>query len=793
MRPLLGSLALCLLALPAHAQPNRPPLARVSADRTEVAPGEVVQLMGSASLDPDMGPSPLTYTWDFGDMTTSTEADPTHAFAAAGIYPVTLVVRDGATQSLASLDIHVLDPPTATPPSASGPLWLDAERGRLWAVNPDSGTVTVVDTATDAVLEEISVGADPVSLAGDGVQVLVALRGEGTVVRLDAETREVRGELAVGHQPGGIAWVPGGGWIVTVEADDQAVRLAVDGASVVARIDVAPGPRAIAVTHDGARAFVAGFLTRGADATLSAIDLATDAVTEIRLAEDPGPDTATSGRGVPNLLRALAIDPSGGRLWVGGLKSNTSRGSYLSGEPFVFTNRLRALLAPVDLGDLADRVDRRIDVNDADSVGAISFSPSGRWAFVTNPGAGGLSVYDLSAARFFVRGVNGDTVPFAARVDLGDWPTGLAISGDGARLYALAELSRELVVLDVATPSAPVEVARVALTEEPLPPRVAEGKRLFHRSREPIHSQDNYIACASCHPEGGHDGRTWDFTQFGEGLRNTIDLRGRAGTGHGPLHWSANFNEVQDFENDIVGGFMGTGLAMDGMPPHPPLGDAPNGGRSDALDALSVYVTSLADGAPSPFRDASGYLTEAARRGRAIFEDPAVGCTECHAAPRFTDSTLTPDPADFVLHDVGTILESSGQRLGGPLPGIDTPSLIGAWHGAPYLHDGRAPTLRSVLVDHNPDDRHGVTSGLTDAQLDDLVAYLSQIDGRPEEPPPPAPDAGPAPDGGLTDGGPSAPPEAGCSCRAAPSGGGGMGWIFVLALAAWWRRKGMTR
>ena len=58
---------------------------------------------------------------------------------------------------------------------------------------------------------------------------------------------------------------------------------------------------------------------------------------------------------------------------------------------------------------------------------------------------------------------------------------------------------------------------------------------------------------------------------WGEGLRNTIDLRGRSGIGHGPLHWSANFDEVQDFENQIRNLAEGTGLISDGIP-HPPLG-----------------------------------------------------------------------------------------------------------------------------------------------------------------------------------------------------------------------------
>ena len=36
-------------------------------------------------------------------------------------------------------------------------------------------------------------------------------------------------------------------------------------------------------------------------------------------------------------------------------------------------------------------------------------------------------------------------------------------------------------------------------------------------------------AAPSCHNDGGHDGRVWDLTGFGEGLRNTVNLRGRAG------------------------------------------------------------------------------------------------------------------------------------------------------------------------------------------------------------------------------------------------------------------------
>ncbi len=39
----------------------------------------------------------------------------------------------------------------------------------------------------------------------------------------------------------------------------------------------------------------------------------------------------------------------------------------------------------------------------------------------------------------------------------------------------------------------------------------------------------SYVTCTACHADyGGQDGRTWDFSQFGASLRNTMDLRGRS-------------------------------------------------------------------------------------------------------------------------------------------------------------------------------------------------------------------------------------------------------------------------
>lgn len=156
----------------------------------------------------------------------------------------------------------------------------------------------------------------------------------------------------------------------------------------------------------------------------------------------------------------------------------------------------------------------------------------------------------------------------AARIDLGHAPQAIVVSADGRRGYVVNYLSRDVQVLDLSNPRTPAVLATVPVTGERLPPTIANGKRLFYRSREPRHSFANYIACASCHADGsGHDGRTWDFTNRGEGLRNTTDLRGRGGLAHGPVHWSGNFDEIQDFENDSIRFFGGTLQRSDAFRP----------------------------------------------------------------------------------------------------------------------------------------------------------------------------------------------------------------------------------
>ncbi len=791
---------------------NFPPVVEASGTPLEVLVGEPVQFASDGTFDPDDGPQPLSLAWDFGDGSVDVGPSPVHAYDALGLYTATLSASDGLSTTLGFVEVVVVSPPTATPPRHTSPIALSPDEAIVAVANTDSDTVSLVALPGGAVTE-LPVGPRPITVAwsDDGQALWVACAGDWALWVVDAAAATAAPSPApLGAAPWGVLPLPDGR--VLASAPDLGAVLVVEG-DEVALVPTAPEPRAIAVDATGTRAWVTHFRSTdlGRVSVLDLESLEIDA--EVALAEDPGPDTASSGRGFPNLLAAAVMTPAGDRLWVGGLKSNTSRGEWVDGNPLTPRNRVRGAMFPLDpLGDV-EVMARRLDTNDADGVTALAFSPRGRFAYLVHRGIGALSVYDLPKAALVEPG-DGGTASFEARIALGEDPNGIAITADGTRAYVRNELSRDVMVIDLSVPAQAAVIDMFAVTDEPLAPEILLGKQLFHRSRAPEHSDQGYIACASCHPDGGNDGRTWDFTQAGEGLRNTVDLRGHAGTGDGPVHWSANFDEIQDFENDIVGAFGGTGLAHDGMPPFPPLDPQPNAGRSAELDALAAYVTSLDAPPRSPWREPDGSLGPAALRGKALFFSDQTGCATCHAPPRLTDSSLDADP--FVLHDVGTLLPSSGGRLGGELTGLDTPTVIGVWASAPYLHDGRAATLHEVLTTWNPRDAHGVTSHLDEGDVDDLVAFMLALEGRPDElPEPDVPDetggadetgagtaGGDDPDGstGAATGDGSTGDDAGadadaggCGCRShAPHDRGPALALALLALLAAPRRRTRT-
>ncbi len=684
-----------------------------------------------ASVD---GGVDLLFKWDFDDGTPETDWSPSpsvsHAFSGPGIYYVTVTAIDaGGLPQISTVVVTVHLPLTAQRPSMSGNLAVE-DRGaagdRLWVVNQDNDSVSVINTVTNARLAEIAVGAAPRTLTFTAAgEIWIANKQSASISAIDPASLAVVRTIPLPYasQPFGIAAAPTGNFVYAVlEATGKLLKIDASSGTVVDSVGVGANPRHVSVSGDGELVYVSRFITppltgengpvvqtAGAGGEVVVVDASSMLVQHtIRLRHSDKADSEDQGRGIPNYLGAVAISPDGTSAWVPSKQDNIKRGIRRDGTGLTFQNTVRAISSRIDLIGGTEDHPKRIDHDNSGVASAIAYDRFGIYMFVALETSREIAVVDANSGWEIFR------------FNAGLAPQGLALSTDGRKLYVNNAMERTVGAFDLSKlldqgMAEVISVATIsAIGSERLSAQVLKGKQLFYDARDSRLARDAYISCAACHNDGGHDGRVWDLTGFGEGLRNTISLRGR-GSGQGFLHWSNNFDEVQDFEGQIRALSGGTGLLTDAQynpgTRSQPLGD-PKEGLSADLDALAAYVASLNTFAPSPYRNADGSLTAAGAAGRALFE--TKNCGSCHGGTAFTNSGSN-NP-----QDIGTITVDSGKRLNSALSGIDIPTLRDVWNTAPYLHLGSAQTLGDAIGAHS-----GIA--VTDSERSDLVAYLTQI------------------------------------------------------------------
>ncbi|MFF5115014.1 ThuA domain-containing protein [Streptosporangium sp. NPDC000509] len=141
----------------------RPPVARVSADKTDGPAPLTVQFSSQGSSDPDG--KPITYSWDFDGNGTSdsTDANPSHTYTQAGQYSAVLTVSnaDGVTAT-ANLPITVGNTrPTVTlelPPNGGFFEFGDQVKYKIVVTDPEDGTIDCDDIQIQAYLGHDSHG-----------------------------------------------------------------------------------------------------------------------------------------------------------------------------------------------------------------------------------------------------------------------------------------------------------------------------------------------------------------------------------------------------------------------------------------------------------------------------------------------------------------------------------------------------------------------------------------------------------------------------------------------------------
>jgi hypothetical protein len=200
------------------------------------------------------------------------------------------------------------------------------------------------------------------------------------------------------------------------------------------------------------------------------------------------------------------------------------------------------------------------------------------------------------------------------------------------------------------------------------------GHELFHLGTQ------GGLACASCHPEGREDGHIWNFQQLGQ--RRTQAIGGGI-LGTEPFHWGGDMKDFPTLTHEVLSGRMSGPALQDGH-----------------IGALSSWIDAI-----PPWKPATPANAAAVDRGRAIFNNPQVGCSSCHSGAKMTNNTTV---------DVGT-----GAAF-------QVPSLVGLAYRAPYMHQACASTIEDRFGACGG-SRHGNTSSLDPGQVTDLVAFLKSL------------------------------------------------------------------
>jgi len=559
--------------------------------------------------------------------------------------------------------------------------------GKLLACsNRDSGSVTIIDLQSQKKLSEIKVGKHPegVSFLGKTHLLATAVYDEDLVVFLDADSGKQIGRTEVFDEPYGIVSTSDGAKIfVTLDYPGRIVEIDTTSRKVTREFSSGEHLRGIAISNDDQSLFTTEYYS----ALVRKIDVASGQTAD----QWPGGST-------DNLARQITLHPFRPKAYLPHIRSRITvahgAGSIFPIVSIVDTQAgegKRRRKIPMD-----SFLGARVTSNPWDTA----ITPDGKTFFVVFAGTDDMFVCNVIDDNY-------RELTFRAALNLGHNPRAVRVAPDGNTFYIYNALDFNVVAYDTQTLQ---RQATIDVTHNPLGEEILLGKQLFYTALQPMSSR-LWISCSSCHPDGQSDGKTWHNP---EGLRNTQSLAGMAWTY--PIHWSADRDEVQDFEHTIRGPLMqGKGLVRGKI--NPAL-DAPNKGLSRALDAMAAY-SNTHEFTLSPY--AKKGLNPAAERGRELFFSKQTQCATCHSGPFLTDSVPS---KKFIRHDVGTAVDNPGEKMG---PEYDTPTLLGVYRTAPYLHHGKAQTLEEVLTVYNHDDKHGKTSPLSKQEIADLVEFLKAL------------------------------------------------------------------
>jgi YVTN family beta-propeller protein len=540
--------------------------------------------------------------------------------------------------------------------STSSSLALAADGRTLVVANMLSGTVSLVDISQRQVLAELPTGDDPrsVALTPDSSRALVVNRGDGTLAVIDMAERVVLAVYPVGLLPYAVVTASNSTAYISLQGTSEVIHLDIASGEVLERIAVPSMPAGLALWGD----FL--YVTHFWSGQLSLVYLPASSVAQ----------TASAGAD-SSLSQSLVIDAARGLAYLPQSRSNASN------EALTFDTTIFPVVNVLDLRDLTLQRDQRIAVDVAARPVNMPFAAAldgpRRWLHVVNAGSDDLITVDLNS------GLARAIIPVGAN------PRGVALSRDTNFAYVHNAMDNTITIIDVRPPQV-MDV--LPISDRAVPVDVVIGARLFHSAGDPRLSQDGWLSCASCHFDGGSDGRVW--RGFPGGPRVTPPLYDLAHTA--PYTRSGDWDDLARIEDKIRWLQVGAGL----IDREDAEAEGWYTGLSLDLELLVAYLYTL-EGPPAPQPDDPAQVEQGAQ----VFA--ALGCAACHAGQATTDGQR---------HDVGT----GGEFV--------TPPLNWLWQSAPYFHDGRAGTLLDVFT--LPGD-HQIIGAISRQELDALNAYLMSL------------------------------------------------------------------
>jgi cytochrome c peroxidase len=259
------------------------------------------------------------------------------------------------------------------------------------------------------------------------------------------------------------------------------------------------------------------------------------------------------------------------------------------------------------------------------------------------------------------------------------------LAAAGSKVYAAEYFTDSVAAVDRQA-AEDVPAGSIALGPAPRWDLVRRGEFLFH---DATICHQHWQSCASCHPDARADGLNWDL--MNDGVGNPKNTKSMLLSHETPPAMAEGVR--MSAEEAVRSGIT-----------HILFAQRPE----EEAAAIDAYLKSLR-AAPSP-RLVDGRLSPAAERGKRLFESERVGCAKCHPAPQYTD---------LKSHNIGSRTPNE------PSDRFDTPTLVEVWRTAPYLHDGRYPTLKDLLVE----GQHGLRGRprLSGAEMDDLVEFVGSL------------------------------------------------------------------